>query len=93
MCKCKQTGTEIGKKVVKDFVHGNHSTPLLHQFHLMNHAFLKALLSLGAGSVIHALPNKQDMRQMGGIVPLPPFTYAMMLIASLSGSHIKMESH
>lgn len=53
-------------------------------FHLMNHAFFKALLFLGAGSVIHALSNEQDMRKMGGIVQLLPFTYAMMLIGSLS---------
>ena len=53
-------------------------------FHLMNHAFFKALLFLGAGSVIHALSNEQDMRKMGGTVQLLPFTYAMMLIGSLS---------
>ncbi len=53
-------------------------------FHLMNHAFFKALLFLGAGSVIHALSNEQDMRKMGGAVQLLPFTYAMMLIGSLS---------
>ena len=50
----------------------------------MNHAFFKALLFLGAGSIIHALSNEQDMRKMGGIVQLLPFTYAMMLIGSLS---------
>lgn len=53
-------------------------------FHLMNHAFFKALLFLGAGSVIHALANQQDMRKMGGLVQILPFTYAMMLIGSLS---------
>ena len=53
-------------------------------FHLMNHAFFKALLFLGAGSVIHALSNEQDMRKMGGIIQLLPFTYAMMLVGSLS---------
>jgi proton-translocating NADH-quinone oxidoreductase chain L len=53
-------------------------------FHLINHAFFKALLFLGAGSVIHALSNEQDMRKMGGSVQLLPFTYAMMLIGSLS---------
>ncbi len=53
-------------------------------FHLMNHAFFKALLFLGAGSVIHALSNEQDMRKMGGAVQLLPFTYAIMLIGSLS---------
>nr|QGN75128.1 NADH dehydrogenase subunit 5 [Chlorella vulgaris] len=53
-------------------------------FHLMNHAFFKALLFLSAGSVIHALADEQDMRKMGGIVKLLPFTYAMMCIGSLS---------
>lgn len=53
-------------------------------FHLMNHAFFKALLFLGAGSVIHALSNEQDMRKMGGLVQLLPFTYAMILIGSFS---------
>ena len=53
-------------------------------FHLMNHAFFKALLFLGAGSVIHALSNEQDMRKMGGLVKLLPLTYATMLIGSMS---------
>ena len=53
-------------------------------FHLMNHAFFKALLFLSAGSVIHGLSNEQDMRKMGGTNQLMPFTYAMMLIGSLS---------
>ena len=53
-------------------------------FHLMNHAFFKALLFLSAGSVIHAMSDEQDMRKMGGIVQLVPFTYSMMLIGSLS---------
>jgi proton-translocating NADH-quinone oxidoreductase chain L len=53
-------------------------------FHLMNHAFFKALLFLSAGSVIHALSDEQDMRKMGGVIQLVPFTYAMMLIGSLS---------
>ena len=53
-------------------------------FHLANHAFFKGLLFLGAGSVIHALSNEQDMRRMGGVVQLLPFTYSMMLIGSLS---------
>lgn len=52
--------------------------------HLMNHAFFKALLFLSAGSVIHAMSDEQDMRRMGGLVQLLPFTYAMMLIGSLS---------
>jgi proton-translocating NADH-quinone oxidoreductase chain L len=53
-------------------------------FHLANHAFFKGLLFLSAGSVIHALSNEQDMRRMGGVVQLLPFTYSMMLIGSLS---------
>lgn len=53
-------------------------------FHLMNHAFFKALLFLSAGSVIHALSDEQDMRKMGGTIQLIPFTYSMMCIGSLS---------
>nr|ADT62147.1 NADH dehydrogenase subunit 5 [Isoetes engelmannii] len=53
-------------------------------FHLMNHAFFKALLFLSAGSVIHAMSDEQDMRKMGGLASLLPFTYAMMLIGILS---------
>jgi proton-translocating NADH-quinone oxidoreductase chain L len=53
-------------------------------FHLMNHAFFKALLFLSAGSVIHAMADEQDMRKMGGIINLLPFTYTMILIGSLS---------
>jgi NADH-ubiquinone oxidoreductase chain 5 len=53
-------------------------------FHLTNHAFFKALLFLSAGSVIHALNNEQDMRRMGGLVQLLPFTYTMFLIGSLA---------
>ncbi|MDR6291307.1 NADH-quinone oxidoreductase subunit L [Inquilinus ginsengisoli] len=53
-------------------------------FHLMTHAFFKALLFLGAGSVIHAMGGEQDMRKMGGIWKLIPSTYAMMWIGSLA---------
>jgi len=53
-------------------------------FHLANHAFFKALLFLGAGSVIHGVSDEQDMRKMGGLRRLLPFTYAMMLIGSLA---------
>ena len=42
-------------------------------FHLMNHAFFKALLFLSAGSVIHALSDEQDMRKMGGLLKLLPY--------------------
>lgn len=53
-------------------------------FHLMNHAFFKALLFLSAGSVIHAMSNEQDMRKMGGLLKLIPVTYIMIFIGSLS---------
>jgi len=53
-------------------------------FHLTNHAFFKALLFLSAGSIIHALADEQDMRKMGGLLNLLPFTYSMMFIGSLS---------
>jgi NADH-ubiquinone oxidoreductase chain 5 len=53
-------------------------------FHLINHAFFKALLFLGAGSIIHATNDEQDMRKMGGLRKLVPFTYSMMVIGSLA---------
>jgi NADH-ubiquinone oxidoreductase chain 5 len=53
-------------------------------FHLSNHAFFKALLFLGAGSIIHALADEQDLRKMGGLKQLLPFSYAIMLIGSLA---------
>nr|AND97079.1 NADH dehydrogenase subunit 5 [Tethya sp. XMU02001079] len=53
-------------------------------FHLVNHAFFKALLFLSAGSVIHAVSDEQDMRKMGGLLKSIPLTYTMMLIGSLS---------
>jgi NADH-ubiquinone oxidoreductase chain 5 len=53
-------------------------------FHLANHAFFKALLFLSAGSVIHAVADEQDMRRMGGLVRVLPFTYAMMFIGSIA---------
>jgi NADH-quinone oxidoreductase subunit L len=53
-------------------------------FHLMTHAFFKALLFLSAGSVIHAMSDEQDMRNMGGLWKHIPFTYAMMWIGSLA---------
>jgi proton-translocating NADH-quinone oxidoreductase chain L len=56
-------------------------------FHLVNHAFFKALLFLGAGSVIHAVSGEQDMRKYGGLINLIPYTYSTMLIGffALSG--------
>lgn len=53
-------------------------------FHLFTHAFFKALLFLGAGSVIHAMHHEQDMRNMGGLAPKIRFTWAMMLIGTLA---------
>ena len=53
-------------------------------FHLMTHGFFKALLFLGAGSVIHAMSDEQDMRKMGGIWKMVPVTYALMWIGSLA---------
>ncbi len=53
-------------------------------FHLMTHAFFKALLFLGSGSVIHGMSDEQDMRRMGGIWRKMKFTYAMMWIGSLA---------
>ncbi|MFZ8992712.1 MAG: NADH-quinone oxidoreductase subunit L, partial [Candidatus Puniceispirillaceae bacterium] len=53
-------------------------------FHLTTHAFFKALLFLGAGSVIHAMSDEQDLRNMGGIWKKVPVTYAMMWIGSLA---------
>jgi NADH-quinone oxidoreductase subunit L len=53
-------------------------------FHLFTHAFFKALLFLGAGSVIHGLHHEQDMRYMGGVRRAMQFTWAMMLIGTLA---------
>ena len=53
-------------------------------FHLYTHAFFKALLFLGAGSVIHAMSDEQDMRRMGGIWSKIRITYAMMWIGTLA---------
>jgi len=53
-------------------------------FHLVNHAFYKALLFLGAGSVIHAVSDNQDFRKYGGLKSFLPLTYSVMLIASFS---------
>jgi NADH-ubiquinone oxidoreductase chain 5 len=53
-------------------------------FHLSNHAFFKALLFLSAGSIIHAVNDEQDMRKMGGLKKLVPFSYVMVVIGSLA---------
>lgn len=53
-------------------------------FHLFTHAFFKALLFLGAGAVIHALGDEQDMRRYGGTVTLLPFSYVLFWLGSLA---------
>ena len=56
----------------------------LAYFHLLSHAFFKALLFLGAGSVIHSMSDEQDIKKMGGLYNKIPLTYITMLIGSLS---------
>jgi NADH-quinone oxidoreductase subunit L len=53
-------------------------------FHLMTHAFFKALLFLGSGSVIHAMAGEQDMQKMGGLKKYMPVTYVTMMIGTLA---------
>src|SRR5215475_5180785 len=53
-------------------------------FHLFTHAFFKALLFLGSGSVIHAMHHEQDIRNMGGLKDRIPYTYIVMLIGTLA---------
>ena len=53
-------------------------------FHLFTHAFFKALLFLGAGSVIHAVSDEQDIRKMGGLSNYIPFTHILMIIGTIS---------
>ena len=53
-------------------------------FHLFNHAFFKCLLFVAAGTLIHALMNEQDIRKMGGLFKLFPFTFVLMSFASFS---------
>ena len=53
-------------------------------FHLFTHAFFKALLFLGSGSVIHSFKNEQDINQMGGVWKSLPYTYALMIIGTLA---------
>jgi NADH-ubiquinone oxidoreductase chain 5 len=52
--------------------------------HVVNHAFFKALLFLGAGAVIHSFADQQDIRRMGGLLKFLPFTYTVMLVGTLS---------
>lgn len=56
----------------------------LSMFHLINHAFFKALLFLSAGSVIHSLSGEQDLRRFGKLTKFIPFTYSMMLLGFLA---------
>ena len=53
-------------------------------FHLVNHAFFKRVLFLAAGGVLHSMADQQDMRRLGGLINLLPFTYTIILIGSLS---------
>ena len=53
-------------------------------FHLFTHAFFKALLFLGSGSLIHSFKNEQDINQMGGVWKSLPYTYALMIIGTLA---------
>ena len=53
-------------------------------FHLINHAFFKALLFLGSGIIIHGLNNEQDIRRMGSLLKILPYSYNIMLIGSLA---------
>ena len=53
-------------------------------FHLFTHAFFKALLFLGSGSVIHAFKDEQDIRNMGGVWKKLPYTYVLMIIGTLA---------
>lgn len=62
-------------------------------FHLFTHAFFKALLFLGAGSVIHAMHHEQDMRKMGGIKNKVPVTYWMMMIGTLALTGVGLPFH
>jgi NADH-quinone oxidoreductase subunit L len=58
--------------------------PSIAIFHLLTHAFFKALLFLGAGSVIHGMHGEQDLRNMGGLLKKMPFTFVCILIGSLA---------
>jgi NADH-ubiquinone oxidoreductase chain 5 len=73
---CSQLGYMVFSCGLSDYAVG--------VFHLANHAFFKALLFLGAGAVIHAVNDEQDMRKMGGLKILIPFTYSTMAIGSLA---------
>lgn len=61
-------------------------------FHVMTHAFFKALLFLGSGSVIHGMSNEQDMRRMGGLKKYMPITYSTMFVGWLAISGVPLLS-
>lgn len=61
-------------------------------FHVITHAFFKACLFLGSGSVIHALHGEQDMRKMGGLRKAMPITFITMLVSSLAISGVPLFS-
>jgi NADH-ubiquinone oxidoreductase chain 5 len=73
---CSQLGYMVFSCGLSDYAVG--------VFHLANHAFFKALLFLGAGAIIHAVNDEQDMRKMGGLKNLVPFTYSVIIIGSLA---------
>jgi NADH-ubiquinone oxidoreductase chain 5 len=56
----------------------------LSLFHLINHAFFKALLFLGAGSIIHSLSGDQDLRKFGRLIKFIPYTYSTVLLGFLA---------
>src|SRR6187551_335814 len=74
------TMSQLGMMVIAEGL----SSYNLALFHLINHAFYKGLLFLGAGAVIHAVADNQDFRKYGGLISFLPLSYSVMLIASLS---------
>ena len=52
--------------------------------HVVNHAFFKALLFLGAGAIIHSAADEQDIRKLGGLINFLPFTYSTMLVGTIA---------
>ena len=73
---CSQLGYMVFSCGLSDYTVG--------MFHLANHAFFKALLFLSAGALIHAVNDEQDIRKMGGLKNLVPFSYSVMIIGSLA---------
>ena len=52
--------------------------------HVVNHAFFKALLFLGAGAIIHSVSDQQDVRRLGGLIKFLPFIYSCMLVGTIA---------